>query len=161
LVVSKALRVVARLRKLAIDEARRELAARLAAEARAAEADRTAQASLRREHQAALALGAEDAAIGAFATWLPRGLEARNVARDASARAQEAAQEGRAVLATARASAEAVAQMLARLAAERLAEANRREQAVLDEVGQRRLAEWRRCSRGRDIVSSGSPAPRA
>jgi fructose-1-phosphate kinase PfkB-like protein len=139
LVVSKALCVVARLRKLAIDEARRELVARLAAEARAAEADRTAQASMQREHEAASALGAEDAAIEAFAIWLPRGLEARSVARDASARAQEAAQEGRVALATARASAEAVEQMLARLAAERLAEANRREQAVLDEVGQRRL----------------------
>ena len=139
--MSKALLVVARLRKLAIDEARIELAARLAAETRAADADRAAQASLAREHQAALALGAEHAGIGAFAAWLPRGLEARNVARDASALAQAAAQEGRAALAAARASAKAVEQMLARLAAERLAEANRREQAVLDEMGQRRRVE--------------------
>ena len=138
--MSKALQVVARLRKMAIDEARIALAARLAAEARATEADRAALASLRHEHEAALALGAEDAAIGVFANWLPRGLAARNVARDASVVAQAAAQQGRTALAAARASAEVVERMLARHAAERLAEANRREQAVLDEVGQRRRA---------------------
>jgi hypothetical protein len=133
--VSRALRTVARLRKLAIDEARGELAARLAAEARAAEADRAAQEAMRRERQAALALGAEDTA---FATWLPRGLHARDLARDAATRAQEATHQGRAALVAARAAAEAVNQMLAAHAAERLADANRREQAVLDEVGQRR-----------------------
>ena len=135
MLVSKVLRVVARIRKLAIDEARIELAARLAVEVRAAEADRSAQAAMRREHAAAATLGAEHTA---FAAWLPRGLEARNVARDATASAQAAAQEGRSALAAARASAEAVQRMLDRLAAARLAEADRREQAVLDEVGQRR-----------------------
>ena len=136
--MSKALDVVARLRKLAVDEARRDLADRLATEARADEADRTAQANLQREHTAAATLGAEDALIEAFATWLPKGLAARDTARDASLRAQEATEEGRAAVTAARASAEAVEQMLAQFAAERLAELNRREQAVLDEVGQRR-----------------------
>jgi len=133
--MSKALRVVARLRKLAIDEARLGLAALLAAETRAAEADRAAQASLLREREAASAL---DAADGAFAAWLPRGLEARDVARDASTQAEVAAQQGRVTLAAARAAAEAVEDMLEKEAAEQMAETERREQAVLDEVGQRR-----------------------
>jgi len=120
---------------MAIDDARLELAARLAAEARAAEADQMAQAAIPREHQAALALGAED---GAFAAWLPRGLQARSIARDAWAQAREAAEEGRAALAAARAAGEVVEKMLAKYEAERLAEANRREQAVFDEIAQRR-----------------------
>lgn len=136
--MSRALRIVARLRKIAIDEARGELATRLAAEARATQADRAAQDALRREPRAALLLAANDAA---FATWLPRGLEAREVAHDAARRAEEATQEGRAALAAVRASAEAVDQMLASHVADRLAEANRREQAVLDEVGRRRRTE--------------------
>jgi flagellar biosynthesis chaperone FliJ len=139
--VSKALRIVARLRKLAIDEARHELAVRLAAEVQAAEADRSAQAAMHREHEAASVLGVEHAAIGAFALWLPRGLQARNVARDAAMRADEAVQEGRTALAAVRAAAEVVDKLLASHAADRLAEANRREQAVLDEVGQRRRVE--------------------
>ncbi len=132
--MSRALRVVARLRKMAIDEARLQLAARLAAEARAIEADQMAQAAIPREQQAASAAGAEDTA---FAAWLPAGLQARILAYEAATVAQKAAQEARTGLADARASGEVVDKMLARLAAERQAEANRREQAVFDEVAQR------------------------
>src|SRR5580704_7346220 len=115
--MSRALHVVARVRKLAIDEARLVLAGLVAEAARAAEADRAAQASLGHERQAAAALAAGD---GTFAAWLPRGLEARDVARNASVRAEDAAQQGRAALAAARAAAEAVDGMLAEAAAERL-----------------------------------------
>ena len=83
-------------------------------------------------------LGAEDKA---FATWLPEGLAARDRAHAELVRAQDAAEEGRAALADARASGEAVERMLATIAAERRAEVNRREQAALDEVGQRRRQE--------------------
>jgi flagellar export protein FliJ len=136
--MSHALEIVGRLRKLASDQARRELAARLGAEVAATAAEDAAHAALRLEREAVHALPAEDAAGAAFSAWLPRGLQAIAVARDASAHAQEAVAKGRAALAEARAAREAVQQMLAREAAERLTDANRREQAVLDEVGQRR-----------------------
>jgi flagellar export protein FliJ len=136
--MSRALGVVARLRRLAIDEARIELAARRVAEDRAEAADREAREAMDRERQVASTLVAEDKA---FATWLPGGLAARDGAHAALARAQDAAEEGRAALADARASGEAVERMLATIAAEHRAEANRREQAALDEVGQRRRQE--------------------
>ena len=133
--MSRALKVVARLRKLAIDEARLELAARRAAEQLAEAAERAARTAIDQEQRLAAALDAQDAA---FAAWVPGGLTARDLARDASTQAREAAQEGRATLAAARASAEAVGKMLASIEAERVAELNRREQLVLDEAGRKR-----------------------
>lgn len=135
--MSRALEVVSRLRKLAVDQARRDLAARLAAEAAADAAEQAARMALLREREAARALRTEDAASGAFAAWLPHGLQAIAAARDASVRAQAAAAQGRAALTDAHTAAEAVEQMLVREAAAQILEANRREQAVLDEVGQR------------------------
>jgi SWI/SNF-related matrix-associated actin-dependent regulator 1 of chromatin subfamily A len=143
--VSRALGIVNRLRKLAVDQARRELAGRLAAEAAATATADAVHAALRHEHEAARAVRAEDAAGAAFAAWLPRGLQAISVARDASAQAQEAVAQGRAALAEALAAREAVSQLLAREAAARILEASRRDQAVLDEVGQR----GQRVGRGR------------
>ena len=108
--MSRALKVVARLRKLAIDEARLELAARRAAEQLAEAAERAARTAIDQEQRLASTLDPHDAA---FAAWVPGGLVARDLARDASAQAQAAAQEGRAALAAARASAEAMGKMLA------------------------------------------------
>jgi hypothetical protein len=135
--VSHALEVVSRLCKLAVDQARRDLAVRLATEAAADAAERAAQTALLCEREAAHALRTEDAASGAFAAWLPHGLQAIAAARDTSVQAQAAAAQGRAALTEARAAGEAVEQMLVREAAARTFEANRREQAALDEVGQR------------------------
>ncbi len=132
--MSRALKVVARLRKLAIDEARIELAAQLAIELRAAEADRAAQAAIQYQQQSASTLAPEDSA---FTTWLPSGLQARSLAREAASRAEAATHAARTALADARAAGEVVDKMLARHAAERLAEADRREQAMFDDVGQR------------------------
>ena len=135
--MSHALAIIGRLRKLVVDQARRELAARLAAEAAAGTAEQAAHKALLREREAARALHTEDIASGAFAAWLPRGLQAIAAARNASVQAQTAAAQGGAALTEARAAAEVVEQMLAREVAARVLEANRREQAALDEVGQR------------------------
>ena len=135
--MSRALPVVARLRKLAVDQARRDLAARLATETAAAAVEQAALAALHNERETARALPAEDAG-GAFAAWMPRGLYAIAQAQDTHAQAEQAAAAARAALADARAAGEAVRQMLAREAAALAAIAARREQAVLDELGQAR-----------------------
>jgi hypothetical protein len=138
--VTRALEVVGRVRKLAVDQARRELAARLAAEAAGDAAEQAARTSLLREREAARRLHAKDASSAAFPAWLPRGLQSIAAAHDASVQAQEAATRARTRLTEAYAAAVAAEQMLARDNAARILEANRREQAALDEVGQR---QWR------------------
>ena len=135
--MSRALEVVGRLRKLAVDQARRELAARLAAEAAADAAEFAALAGMQREREAARALRVEEGG-GAFAAWLPRGLHAIAAAHDASAHAVQATAVARTALTGARAAGMAVQQMQGREAALLAAAAARREQAVLDELGQRR-----------------------
>jgi len=136
--MSRALTVVARLRRLAVDQARRELAARLSAEAAAAAVEQAAHAAMDNERETARTLPAE-AAGGAFAAWLPRGLHAMAQAQDTRVHAEDAAASARVALADARAAGEAVQQMLAREAAALAAATARREQAVLDELGQPRL----------------------
>jgi flagellar protein FliJ len=140
--MSRALAVVARLRKLAVDQARRELAARLSVEAAATSAEAAAQAALHNEHVAARALPTEEER-GAFAAWLPRGLLAIAQTQEARVQAEGAADGARIALAGARAADEAVQQMLAREAAMLAAAAARREQAVLDELGRQGI--------GRDV----------
>jgi hypothetical protein len=131
--MSHALAIVDRLRKLAVDEARRDLAARLAAEAAAEAVEQAALAGMQCERQAARTLRVEEAG-GAFAAWLPRGLQAIAAAHDASDRAATATTLSRTALTEARAARLAAQQMLAREAAARATAAARREQAVFDEI---------------------------
>ena len=136
--MSRALDVVGHLRKLAVDQARRELAARLAAEAAADAAEQAALAGMQREREAARTLRIEEGG-GAFASWFPRGLQSIAMAHDAAAQAQAATAASRARLGEARAARLATEQMQAREAALLATAAARREQAVLDEMGQPRL----------------------
>lgn len=137
---------LARLRRLGLEVAERELAAcqraTLAAEQEHA-ASRAAigqEAAAAAEMAVAASASTSASAASAYAIWLPAGLAA---ARDAAARQQACEQDSAAAqsqVAARRAAKRAVAVLLEQRAALRQSEAGRREQAVLDEHGQRRSA---------------------
>lgn len=117
----EALLTVARLRRLALDDASQAVSRALATEALAATRADDATRQIADEAVAASSLNGDDAMVEAFAAWLPG-------ARQHAAEAREACE---------RAGAE-----VARLRAEAQAEdRNRRSQAELDEVG-RQTEPW-------------------
>ncbi|WP_144186465.1 hypothetical protein [Elioraea rosea] len=122
------LATLARLRRLSVNEARRDLAAAIAAEdaalARAEAAER------------ALTTEAEQGDPGAYAAWLPLGLaqaRAEAAKADAAARASE---RRRLALAEARAAERSVEILAEKRDAEAAKAAQRRAQAMLDEAAQ-------------------------
>jgi flagellar biosynthesis chaperone FliJ len=122
------LATLARLRRLAVNEAKRDLADALAAEDAALARATAAEAALTGE--------AETSEPGAYAAWLPRGLaEARAEGAKAEA-AGRATERQRLTLAEARAAERAVELLAARRAAEAAKAADRRAQAMLDEAAQ-------------------------
>jgi flagellar biosynthesis chaperone FliJ len=122
------LATLARLRRLAVSEAKRDLAQALAAEDAALTRAAAAEAALTGE--------AETAEPGAYAAWLPRGIaEARAEAAKAEA-ALRATERQRLSLAEARAAERAVEMLAAKREAEAARVADRRAQALLDEAAQ-------------------------
>ncbi len=142
--MSKSLNALARLRALALDEARRILAERIDTEAAAFAALRDAEATMARERQAAQALGTGDALVAAFAAWLPRGRAA--IARSATAHdaALAATARARAALGAARSAAEAVDLVIAQHDTAATRAVGRRAQAALDEHAPARKTPARR-----------------
>ena len=132
---------LARLRRSVRDDATRALAACLAAEEQAGAVLRGAEAAIIREQEAAAVLTADDAAVEAFAAWLPQGRQAVMQARTAHAHAVAATVQARAVLGVARTSAEALDRLLADRAAAAAAVAAKRAQAAIDEAAGRRRRE--------------------
>jgi flagellar export protein FliJ len=129
--------VVARLRNLAVEEAKRALADCLSAEASAAEALRALEDAIGAETDAAADLSGDDRSVEDFSTWL-RHANADRVAAQATLTAAETrSAESRAVLAASRSAAKAMESLLAQREAERQAATARREQVALDEAGQR------------------------
>jgi len=115
------------------------LAQALAAEQQVAEAVDRAISMIRRETELAVAMSAGDAAVEAFAAWLPSGLAERNRARELLAQAEAATAVARAALIAARTAEASVESLLeSRLAEERLGDA-RGAQQVLDEVATTRF----------------------
>ncbi len=127
------LETVARLRRLALDEAKEALATCLRAEAEAAGALAALHAAIAAETSAAIA-GADDRAVDAFGVWLRRTTDERAVAEAALARAEARTAEARAVLAASRGNKQAVQDLLLRRATDQAARESRGEQAVLDEA---------------------------
>jgi hypothetical protein len=122
------LATLARLRRLAVNEAKRDLADGLAAEDAALARATAAEAALTGE--------AETIEPGAYAAWLPRGLA---VARAEGAKAEaagRATERQRLSLAEARAAERAVEMLAAKRDAEAAKLADRRAQAMLDEAAQ-------------------------
>jgi flagellar export protein FliJ len=134
----RALQTVLRLRHLAVDEAKRALAEKLAAETDADAMEHMAQTAIRREADAASALDAGDGAVEAFAAWLPHGRAALEQARRRRNEAEMAVTQARAALKVARADEAAVERLLATQDAARAAEAARRDQAAQDEAARNR-----------------------
>jgi flagellar export protein FliJ len=127
-----------RLRRLAVDDARRGLADCLRAESHAAQAVAEIEAAIEHETDVAVSLTAGDAEVEAFAAWLRHIRPKQHAAHAAEAEAEAATAQGRAVLAAARAAVRAVEAMLEKHAAEQTHEAERRDQRAIDEVAQRR-----------------------
>jgi flagellar export protein FliJ len=125
-----------RMRRMAVDQARMDLADSLRAEEHAAAGLSGIEDEIRRETEIACGLDGSDAVVEQFARWL-RGARGREtdatLARDA---AEQATAHARRVLGAARAAERAVEVMQERQAAERDAAAGKAEQAVLDEAGQ-------------------------
>jgi hypothetical protein len=135
--------ILLRVRRVALDEARRALADCLAAEAIAAKALMEAEADIVRERATAASLDADDAAVEAFAAWLriargridqARALHERLIAETARARAIVAVAQGSLEIAQTASDQRAVDEREAR---------QRREQLNLDEAVQSRQARAR------------------
>ncbi|HJS85319.1 MAG TPA: hypothetical protein VJ779_07645, partial [Acetobacteraceae bacterium] len=91
-----------RLRRLVLEEAMRELGARLAEEAEAVAAVTRIEALIAAEQDAASRLDADDAAVEGFGRWLRRVNQERAAAAAARNRAEGETARARAVLGVAR-----------------------------------------------------------
>lgn len=132
------LQTLLRLRRLAVDEARRALAECIQREQDTERALADAAAAIARETAAATALSAGDAEVEAFAAWLPQGRAAERRAEDALAAASLTSAEARSALSLARAAVRATEALLAQQEDAAAATRQRAEQRVLDEAAQRR-----------------------
>jgi hypothetical protein len=133
----KTLDTLTKVRKQLLDDAHRALVDALERESEAAGAFKEAQHAIRREHDCAASLDAGDAAVEAFARWLPEG---RRVCAEAEARlaaAQAATLQARAQLNLSRAAAEAASELLAEDVSAARTESERKLQAALDDAGLR------------------------
>jgi flagellar export protein FliJ len=128
------LAVVARLRHLAVDEAKRALADCLTAEAVAADAARQLDTLIAAETDAASDPSGDDRSVESFSVWLRRVGADRTAAANLLASAETRSAEARAVLAASRSAARAMDELLEGRGAERRLAADRREQAALDEA---------------------------
>ena len=132
-----ALGATLRLRRLALEDAMRELAECFRAEAAAEQAVQAVEAAIERETEAASNLTADDVVVEAFGVWLKRARQDLRVAEAARVRAETETVRARAVLTAARGAVKAAEQVIAAKAEAQRADAGRREQHALDEIGQR------------------------
>lgn len=129
---------VLRIRRMALDDAVRCMAACLRAEdsaGQAAKAAKAADAAIEAECESAADLAGEDAAVAAFAAWLPVGRACAAACYAALETAVAETGRARAAMTITRAAAEAASSLADRRAAERKMAVERRAQAVLDEIG--------------------------
>jgi flagellar export protein FliJ len=130
--MADALATLRRLRQMEADQARRDLAASLAASAEANQRAEAARAALQNEARAA-PMDAAHPLAGSYAAWLPAGQTAVRDATASERTAQARAEASRAVLATARAAERAVETVQDARAATRRVAALKREQINLDD----------------------------
>jgi flagellar export protein FliJ len=130
--MADALATLRRLRRMNADQARRDLAASLAASSEANQRAQVARAALQSEARAA-AVDAGHPLAGSYAAWLPAGQMAVRETVTAERTAQLRAEASRAALAEARAAERAVETVQDAQAVARQAAALKREQAELDD----------------------------
>jgi hypothetical protein len=128
---------VLRIRRMAIDDARRALARNLQEEEIARRRAEAAEALIYREGEIAADLSVGDGAVEAYAAWLPTGRALLQVARIAHEQCSSDVAIARATLTIARAASEAASNLLARRTAEQNALLERRSQNLMDEVASR------------------------
>jgi len=126
---------IARLRRLARDEARQEPSRALAAEAVAISRADDASRQIADEAAAASDIMTGDAMVEAFAVWLPGARQHAAATRAACERAGAEVGRMRAILTVSRIAAEAIEVLLAQRGEERVKNSAHRLQTELDEVG--------------------------
>jgi flagellar export protein FliJ len=126
---------VLRLRRLAMEDAGRDLAECLRGEAAAQQAVAAVEAAIHRETEAASSLTGDDAVVEAFGVWLKRARKDLHAAQARREHFESETARARAALAVARAAVKATELLIAKQAA--AAEAARQEQHDLDEIGRR------------------------
>ena len=131
------LATVLRIRRVTVDDARRQLAAALQAEDQANVEAEAAETAIGAEGEIAADLTADDRAVEAYAAWLPVGRAKAAAARAACERAGSEVGKARAAVTVARAAAESAKNLLERRRAALTIEATRRAQADTDEVASR------------------------
>ena len=129
---------LARLRRQAVDEARKTLAGCLDLETAAERRAAAGEAAIALEIQAVSDLSVGDHAVESFGAWLSQARATATAARLEQQRAAADSARARAGLIAARAAAEAVETLLARQAAEADAATLKREEAELDEITRHR-----------------------
>ena len=137
----EAIVTVARLRRLALEDASRALAKGLADETAAATRADDATRQIADEAAAASSLTGDDAMVEAFAAWLPGARQHAAEARAACERAGAEVGRLRAVLTASRTASEAVETLLTQRAEVAAQDRDRRSQADLDEAG-RQIEPW-------------------
>ncbi len=137
----KAIQTVARLRRIALDDASQALSRALAAETAAAARADEATRQIAEEAVAASSLTGTDAIVEAFGAWLPGARQHATEARETCERAGAEVARLRAVLTASRAAHEAVEALLAQRTEAEAKERDRRSQAELDEAG-RQTEPW-------------------
>lgn len=128
------LETLLRVRRAAVDEARRGLAECLRVESEASAAVAAIETAIERETDVAANLATSDAEVEAFGAWLRRIRPKQQSAHVAEQQAETATAAARAVLGAARAAVRATEQMLERHAAAAHAAAERKAQAEIDEA---------------------------
>jgi flagellar biosynthesis chaperone FliJ len=131
------LKTLQQLRKMQVDKASAELVRLENSADKARWAERAATAVIQTEMSAASRLSADDGAVEAFGAWLPVGRAAVARAQALLSLSEQNALQARAVLTLARAGAEAVDKLMAERAVLENEEANRKQQAVIDESAAR------------------------
>ena len=131
------LEALLRLREVAVDQSRRDLADCLLAEGEAEASVAAIDASIEHEADVVTDLRSGDAEVEAFATWLRRMRPRQQEARRATEQATAETAAARAALAMAQTAVRVVEEMLAHHADAMRAEAERAAQRELDEMARR------------------------
>jgi flagellar export protein FliJ len=131
------LEALLRLRQVAVDQSRRDLADCLGVEAEAESAVQVINASIEHETEVVSDLGAGDAEVEAFAAWLRRMRPQQREANRAVEQAEAETTAARAALAMAQAAVRVVEEIRAHQADAARAEAERAAQREIDEMARR------------------------
>lgn len=132
------LAIILRIRQATLDDAETAVAEAYRQEKAALGRTEAAVDLLDRETQTAMSITGSDDMVEAFARWLPLGQNQLRQAHDNQRLATASLDRARAVLTLARSGVKAVERMIEQRELERRQLAQRREQAVLDELGGRK-----------------------